>query len=68
MLIKILLHWVEEALMAMGGSLIATGLVLIATPSSEPFVLALSLVLGVLMMASKLVLSLALAISNPKGE
>lgn len=54
--------------MAMGGSLIATGLVLIATPQSDPRLLALCLVLGILMMVGKLVLSLATALSNPKGE
>ncbi|EMB2823985.1 TPA: hypothetical protein ACGR4O_004884 [Pseudomonas aeruginosa] len=64
----IILRWVEEALMAMGGSLIATGLVLIATPQSDPRLLALCLVLGILMMVGKLVLSLATALSNPKGE
>lgn len=64
----IILRWVEEALMAMGGSLIATGLVLIATPQSDPRLLALCLVLGILMMVGKLVLSLATALSNPTGE
>lgn len=65
---KILLDWVKDALMAMGGSLIATGLVLIATPESDPRVLSLCLVLGVLMMMGKLVLSLATALSDSTGE
>jgi len=61
------LEWLRETIVGVGCSLLAAGFVGIITPGSHPQTIAVSLVVGVVMIFGGLVVSFYLK-DNPSGE
>lgn len=69
MFLKVFLSWFRNFLMAVGGSLLAAGLVGFVTPDTAPFPMVFTLVTGLVMVMLSLILSvLRLIPGSPKGD